>query len=379
MRWSGLLLLLPLLLSACGGPAREPAPSPERTASGPLRTIARAPIPARVSHTAVWTGEEMIVWGGRGAPDDPRSYEKLLSDGAAYDPAKDTWRTIAASPLSARSEQNAVWTGGVLLIWGGYADGERLKDGAAYDPEKDAWTKLPDAPAGRFGARTAWTGTEALFIGGSRKDNVAYNPATRTWRSLPDAPFHSYDWALSTWTGKELLLFVETPGEHTLLGAAAYDPARDSWRRLPAGPVSGGSASGAVWTGDRAVLFSSVSQRSPGERARSLHPGGVYLPETDRWERLPLAPSESASRGTPLWTGEEIVQWGGTGPATAYRPSERAWRTIPLPDTPWREFPTTVWTGAEVIAWGGGSCPANARCVRLMPVEDGIALAPDRG
>ena len=65
-----------------------------------------------------------------------------------------------------------------------------------------------------------------------------------------------------------------------------------------------GVASGAIWTGDRAVLFSTRPEWLDGGRTdpwpRPLDPGGAYLPETDRWERLPLAPSGGANNGSSL-------------------------------------------------------------------------------
>ncbi|WP_198653415.1 Kelch repeat-containing protein [Actinocorallia populi] len=379
MRRARPFMLLPLLLAACSAP---PPDRTTKTPAEPVRTIERAPIPARSSHTAVWTGEEMLVWGGQGAPDDPRdSYATLLTDGAAYDPDSDTWRVMAKSPLSGRTGQNAVWTGSVLLIWGGDAHRKKLKDGAAYDPAKNTWTALPDAPDARSGAQTAWTGTEALFIGGSGsspKGGVGYNPATGTWRALPDPPFRSYNWSTSVWTGEELLFFIQTSASHGVLGAA-YDPAHDDWRKLPPGPVAAGAASGLVWAGDRAVFFSPSPERLGGDRTSPsppLDPGGAYLPKTDSWERIPLAPPGTPGHGEPLPTGREIVQWGGTGPAAAYRLDESRWRTIPLPQTPWREFPSLVWTGTEIIAWGGGSCPPLADCFAPPPVEGGVALNP---
>lgn len=64
--------------------------------------MARAPIDTRVGAVAVATDDELVVWGGRNGD--------LLGDGAAYSFDDDTWRTIAPSPLSARSDAVAVWT-----------------------------------------------------------------------------------------------------------------------------------------------------------------------------------------------------------------------------------------------------------------------------
>jgi hypothetical protein len=42
-------------------------------------TFDAGPLSSRVSHTAVWTGQEMLVWAGT-------SGETPLADGAAYRP-----------------------------------------------------------------------------------------------------------------------------------------------------------------------------------------------------------------------------------------------------------------------------------------------------
>src|SRR5947207_466457 len=57
---------------------------------------------ARHSHTAVWTGTEMIVWGG------------------GY-PGTNTWIATATSNVpDARFDHTAVWTGSEMIVWGGY-------------------------------------------------------------------------------------------------------------------------------------------------------------------------------------------------------------------------------------------------------------------
>jgi len=149
------------------------------------RPMARSPLEDRAGHSAVWTGEELIVWGG-----DRRS------DGAAYDPASDSWRAIAAAPLRGRSDHTAIWTGDEMVVWGG-ATGHRAKDfellsadGAAYDPETDAWRRIATAPVrsreGHKGTKALWTGDAVLVwtgAGGATSDRTATpGGASRTRR-----------------------------------------------------------------------------------------------------------------------------------------------------------------------------------------------------
>ncbi|MGH9892692.1 MAG: hypothetical protein ACREA0_12015 [bacterium] len=52
-----------------------------------------APVEGRYSSTAVWTGTEFVVFGGH-------SFDESFVDGAAFDPASETWRHIAGAPVS---------------------------------------------------------------------------------------------------------------------------------------------------------------------------------------------------------------------------------------------------------------------------------------
>lgn len=131
--------------------------------------------PARWAHTAVWTGTRMIVWGGLGCGRD-RGGPLLCDTGGVYDPVTDTWTAVsnAGSP-SARVGHSAVWTGEQMIIWGGAAarcaDGSsgECSDGAAYDPSTDRWTPLRAAatPAARAGHAAAWIGSSMFVWGGA--------------------------------------------------------------------------------------------------------------------------------------------------------------------------------------------------------------------
>jgi hypothetical protein len=86
-----------------------------------------APSPRRF-HAAVWTGAEMIVWGGE-------SGGFLLDTGARYGPSRDAWEATASPPLASRSLHGAHWTGREMVVWGGsdYDDGARYCVGWIFD------------------------------------------------------------------------------------------------------------------------------------------------------------------------------------------------------------------------------------------------------
>src|SRR5205807_1140536 len=72
---------------------------------------------ARAYHTAVWTGSQMIVWGGFFRDPFPHN----LNTGGKYNPSTDSWTaTSTANAPAARTGHRAVWTGSEMIVWGGY-------------------------------------------------------------------------------------------------------------------------------------------------------------------------------------------------------------------------------------------------------------------
>src|SRR5262245_28972385 len=114
----------------------------------------------RHAHAAVWTGSEMIVWGRyvfeRGA------YFKTRT-GGKYNPSTNSWiatsRFHAPVPLG---EHTAVWTGNEIIVWGGGVGPPPFNTGGRYHPITDSWraTSLTNAPTGLVEHSAVWTGSE---------------------------------------------------------------------------------------------------------------------------------------------------------------------------------------------------------------------------
>ncbi len=126
---------------------------------------------ARDDHTAVWTGTEMIVWGGY-FYDGSYHY---LNTGGRYNPATNTWRSTStgANVPSGRDGHTAVWTGTEMIVWGGwFYDGSSyyyLNTGGRYNPATDTWVGTSTGatvPEARLGHTAVWTGTEMIVWGG---------------------------------------------------------------------------------------------------------------------------------------------------------------------------------------------------------------------
>src|SRR5947208_16843311 len=90
---------------------------------------------------AVWTGTEMIVWGGS---DDANH----LNTGGRYNPANDSWMaTSITNAPEARSGHTAIWTGSNMIVWGGGDGTSNFNNGGRYDPGTNSWTATSTANA----------------------------------------------------------------------------------------------------------------------------------------------------------------------------------------------------------------------------------------
>jgi len=197
--------------------------------------LANAPVEGRSGHAAVWTGSEFVVWGGV----KPRSGsgEVALADGAAYNPTTGTWRILAKAPIAARGLPAYVWTGSELVVWGGYDNGQPVNGGAAYDPT--------DAPiASRQAPAAVWSGTEVIVVGGFDRghltnDAIAYNPVENRWRTLASPPgFPLAPRPQAVWSNGRVVMLLSAsggPGQQSFV--AGYDPQSDRWATYAAAPI----------------------------------------------------------------------------------------------------------------------------------------------
>ena len=120
-----------------------------------------------------------MVWGGYAGF---TTQSESLNDGGAYDPTTDTWSALASKGApEARINHSAVWTGSQMIVWGDvpYPPSQSLGTGGLYDPSTDSWqpTSLCDAPIARSGHGAVWTGTQMIIGGGDEAGVVGlYTP-----------------------------------------------------------------------------------------------------------------------------------------------------------------------------------------------------------
>ncbi|MEO8350689.1 MAG: kelch repeat-containing protein [Chthoniobacteraceae bacterium] len=313
---------------------------------------------ARNAHTAVWSGSEMIVWGGFGG-----SY---LNDGGRYNPALNTWSSVnTASAPSARGSHAAVWTGGEMIVWGGVGSGGHFNSGGRYNPVTNSWsaTNLTGAPAARRLPSAVWTGSEMIVWGGGIGggiqgvtkfgDGARYNPSNDTWAPTnpAGAPAARY-LHTAVWTDTEMIIWGGF-GAGLLSDGARYNPASNSWAATsPTSAPAARSGHTAVWTGTRMIIFG-------GSGVSNYDDGAGYDPPGNAWAAIASAAVPRFDH-TAVWTGGEMLVWGGSSGAgylntgERYDPQTNTWRSFSNTGAPAaRGGHTAVWSGMEMIVWGG--------------------------
>jgi N-acetylneuraminic acid mutarotase len=78
-------------------------------------TTTSSPLGSRNQPSAVAADGEVIVWGGCCGVAGNGS----RAQGMRYDPVEDEWLAMAPSPLGERGGHSAVWTGEEMIVWGG--------------------------------------------------------------------------------------------------------------------------------------------------------------------------------------------------------------------------------------------------------------------
>lgn len=362
----------------------------------------------RYWHSAVWTGSKMIVWGGYGTYAAP-SYVYVKPSGAAYDLAGDAWTTIAAPPSalsSGRWHHSGVWTGTQMIVWGGLnntsytTSSYYTNTGAIYDPSTNTWPKTVAATSltPRYDHVGVWSTTtnEMLIWGGMAygstyapvNDGAAYDPATDTWTPMPASPLSPRYRASAVWTGTELIIWGGLSTTSTTSGilrdGARYDPKTKVWTKFPDPPAELDARwdNAQVWSGKEMLVWGGVGSivgssygRSDGAR---YMPGGSWTRFTVPSDDIFATGTQATRAGVQAWYGNgKLWMWSGApvtsssyvgSPTTgggyiaaaggvSYDPSTDKWTTMDVTGAPTiaRAHASVVWTGKEAIIWGGSN------------------------
>lgn len=359
----------------------------------PVSTITYKMYEARSKgHTAIWTGQEVIIWGGQNGAGPDFTY---LNDGIRYHPGFDTWDYIQMTGVpSTRSGHTAIWTGTYMIIWGGFDGNQSLNDGAMYNPYTDQWYPINsfNAPLSRTRHTAVWATytttspnykSEMIVWGGFNETEgfinagARFDPSTNIWTTISTFSTNNYyrwgtnpNWPYNTTP-------YQWPFDRTIYVPAGRDMHTAVWDNVT----------------DRMIIWG--GRNFAGD---PLDTGGMYRPRDDSWWEFTYPPVSQYNNDpdplpryghTALWSGYDMYIFGGTN-GFNYFPSGSSYdgrykaanpinevQSTPSPsyrsiynDT-WTSFPssdqasprtdhTAIWTGAgaqtytsKMLVWGG--------------------------
>jgi hypothetical protein len=325
---------------------------------------------ARGYHRAVWTGSELIIQGGHDGIN-------LLNTGGRYNPTTDVWTSTATANAPAGSfDPTAIWSGSEMIVWGGRINSVFLNTGARYNPATNVWTPtgITGAPAARNLHTAVWTGQKMIVWGGRTTTSSAsvqntggqYNPGTDTWTatSTQNAP-EGRNNHTAVWTGSEMIVWGGRPASGLLNSGGRYNPIADTWAASSLNNAPEARAEHvAVWTDKEMIIWGGQSSVS----STQLNSGSRYNPLLDTWTSMTLVNAPTARTSTSaIWTRTEMIVWGGFSSfgsfnfveiATGgrYNPATDIWSaTTGVNEPSARILHTVAWTGSEMLLFGGGT------------------------
>jgi hypothetical protein len=332
--------------------------------------VAMAPPPvgfaARWRAASVAMGSAVFIWGGSD------STGGVLDSGAIYSPVTDAWTPVAkdANTPTARVLATAVWTGSVVVVFGGSdaAGTTPYKDGGVYDPVAKAWSTLPVAGKARSSALGFWDGTKAIFYGGIGAYGAAVSGADRfdltawTPSSMAGDPGAVLGpaWA---WDGAAMYLEGGLIGAARVDGVASYSSSTDAWANLSKSLSARSNAFG-VWDGSHFLVWGGRDDMG------NLHNDGKYQ-GVAAWTTLAVPGAPSARMAVPrragwifqtspgmiaLLGGQTSLMGQGTFSTSGatYDVGAAKWTAIPaFPSGEAHDYGVAVWTGDEFVLWGG--------------------------
>jgi hypothetical protein len=341
---------------------------------------------ARYNHTAVWTGTEMIVWGGGDG--------SALNTGGCYNPSIDSWTATSTGSgcPSARLAHTATWTGAEMIVWGGWTGSSPYYNtGGRYNPSTDIWVATStgtNCPTLTAQHTAVWTGSEMIVWNCGHGGR--YNPKSDSWLPTstgtncpPNCISH-----IAAWTGTVMIIWGGGPNKN----GGRYNPSTDSWLPVTTGTYPRGRYGGsAVWTGSKMIIWGGEDAEGSWPQTL-LNTGGKYTPTSNNWTDTSTYANCPSGRAyhTAVWTEREMIVWGGqisrsspyvTNTGGRYNPSTNTW----LPTSTGtncpsiRNYHTAVWTGEKMIIWGGSDSTGGIYFTPYSPSFSANNSATDIG
>ncbi|MEW5854417.1 MAG: kelch repeat-containing protein [Myxococcota bacterium] len=242
----------------------------------------------------------------------------VVADVEAYDPATDTWRTIAPLPEPLH-HCNAAAVDGRLYVVGCLGGGNFGATGITleYDPAANMWTTRAPMPAGteRGSSAVGVVRSKVYVAGGLRGSSVtdfsSYDTATNTWEILPPMPVPR-DHLVGGAVGDT---FYALGGRSPLTARVdAFSTSTGQWSERASGPTARAGTAAAVLDG---VIYVFGGEGNSADPLGIFNDTEAYDPATDSWRvlrvmRTPRHGTGAAAVGSAIYVpGGATVQGFG--------------------------------------------------------------------
>jgi len=275
------------------------------------------------------------------------------SDFLCYDPAADSWQTLAAIPADEGGRNRppgkgcAATTDGEQRIY--VTKGNNTSGFWQYDITGDTWTRLPDVPAGPAGlkvkggaalayvvdaADTGWV----YLLKGCRTEFYRYNVLSRRWETLGNAPHGGHakygPGSFLVYDGQQRLYCHQARyHDGTRHYLFKYDVPSRYWFQTPlagmplAGMTPGGTRNKRSKNGGSGTWFSDRLYALKGGNTGQFY---SYEPVAGAWAELDTMPATGASgRRKLVRQGGSIATFGnGTFYALKGNKTNELWRYV---------------------------------------------------
>jgi hypothetical protein len=324
------------------------------------RRVTLVALPAVAALTALAMVGTALVTGRSDRPEPPADHRPVRTEG---------WHRIPDLPLSPRWMPFVAWTGGEALVVGGSdiesvggpAPMPTLKDGAAYDPDTNAWRPIASAPDELSSYDTEIVAGDTVVVA-HWNHFLAYDLADDSWRRLPDPPTQVSQPTFA-FDGKRVYVLDLYVDEGQDAPVQVLDPATDTWTTLPASPHRPRlDQRTLVWTSAGLVVVGDdFRPRQAGNEQEDAH---AELWDGSTWTRY----ADSGVLGCCWhWTGERVISTtrrtrrdsdlGGLHQyrAVALDPETGRWSTLPWPPGPGITLLQEGWPVADgPLVFSGG-------------------------
>ena len=235
-------------------------------------TVVRAPFVDESSVAVATDGD--VVFAVAGRPD-------VSPAAAVLDPRRKQWRDLPDPPLTARTGASVVWTGTDVIVWGGSQAERNAADGATYSPASGRWRPIVDAPQPRAHHASVWLDRRMVVVGGQvgplpATDALVYDPGADAWSVIPGPPAGPHVDATVVPTPRGLLVAggAETAGAAST-DAALLDVSAAVWQEIADMPEPGRCDAAGVTTDQDTVLVWGGTRTCGDMGAPTVVPGAL--------------------------------------------------------------------------------------------------------